>query len=524
VLERQGAAGSSGESEQSANDPRGADWLKRLQTAEPSEVTTADKPGLKLSQSADSKARVAEQVTQEPPTVSALALPTGGDKSGITSHAISVPKGSGTVDGMGESFSTQLSTGVATFSVPFQLPAGRGVSASLSLSYSSGSGAGLAGMGWDVSVPFIARQTDRGIPKYLDQASWHAEQDRFVFNGGQELVPICTVDVSLQCLGALTNVSLPSGMVNETMPAWSGGWQYFRARVEGSYLRFFWSPGHKTWRVQDKSGESMEFGVPLDGSNDTSALESNPDQSVQVYRWNLVRQYDAHGSVNTAGNPTPTNVVVYRYAQDAGSGATHLTDIYDTTRVQNPTDYALSAFAHHTHLKYEQRTDPTVSYRSGWRIEERLRLKRVDVTSATDGATGNRRQVRRYHLSYEAGQHISLLSSVQIEGRCASNEDTPNQEGNDALLPEATTCGRLPAMKFGYQHVTPYNSTGSSGVTDLPGYEGFDERVLSLPGSPPHSLDEELTGLLDINGDALPDVLVTAPGVYGNGHGVFYKV
>src|SRR6185369_16286663 len=115
-----------------------------------------------------------------------LALPSGADKSGVTSKAISLPQGSGKIQGMGESFSAQLSTGIATFSVPFSLPHARGgAQPSLGLSYSSGSGAGLAGMGWDVGVPFIARQTDRGLPGYDDQAGFHANQDHFVFNGGQ---------------------------------------------------------------------------------------------------------------------------------------------------------------------------------------------------------------------------------------------------------------------------------------------------------------------------------------------------
>src|SRR6185369_6135141 len=115
-----------------------------------------------------------------------LALPSGADKSGVTSKAISLTQGSGKIQGMGESFSAQLSTGIATFSVPFSLPHARGgAQPSLGLSYSSGSGAGLAGMGWDVGVPFIARQTDRGLPGYDDQAGFHANQDHFVFNGGQ---------------------------------------------------------------------------------------------------------------------------------------------------------------------------------------------------------------------------------------------------------------------------------------------------------------------------------------------------
>ncbi len=137
-----------------------------------------------------STAATTGSAAQTGPAVSPEALPTGADKSGVTSKAISVPKGSGSIKGMGESFSAQLSTGIATFSVPFALPAARGgAQPSLGLSYSSSGGYGAAGVGWSVGVPFIARQTDRGVPKYQDQADWNGEQDRFVFNGGQELVP-----------------------------------------------------------------------------------------------------------------------------------------------------------------------------------------------------------------------------------------------------------------------------------------------------------------------------------------------
>ena len=59
-------------------------------------------------------------------------------------------------------------------------------------------------------MPFIARQTDRGPPKYDDAGRvWHPEQDRFVFNGGQELVPICVVGATRSCAGAL-NVATPA--------------------------------------------------------------------------------------------------------------------------------------------------------------------------------------------------------------------------------------------------------------------------------------------------------------------------
>ena len=89
------------------------------------------------------------------------SLTTGKNKTGASAQSISVPTGPGTIEGMVESFSAQDSTGVSTFQVPFALPAPRGgVQPSLGLSYTSGGGNGIAGMGWSVGVPYIARQTD----------------------------------------------------------------------------------------------------------------------------------------------------------------------------------------------------------------------------------------------------------------------------------------------------------------------------------------------------------------------------
>ncbi|HMR09574.1 MAG TPA: SpvB/TcaC N-terminal domain-containing protein, partial [Polyangiaceae bacterium] len=364
-------------------------------------------------------------------------------------------------------------------------------------------------------MPFIARQTDRGVPRYDDQALFHPEQDRFVFNGGQELVPICLVDGGLVCAAALPG---------EDMPVWAAGWQYFRPRVEGSFLRFFWSADHQTWRVQDKSGVTMELGVPLDGSGYADALERNPDKVSEVYRWHLARQYDTFGSANpSSGNPAPANVVVFRYAQDGGMA--YLSDIYDTPPAAGS---ALASYAHHTRLVYEARPDPTRSYRSGWPIEQRLRLARVDVASHAFAGSGARHMVRKTHLGYDPTSHLSLLTSVQVEGRCGGTglhgavaETAAVQEGNEAL--PATSCPRLPAMTFEYSRVQPFSTSGAPSSSTLPGYEGFDARLISMSQSPPHSVDEGLTDLFDVNSDALPDLLVTAAGVYGSGHGVFFN-
>lgn len=479
----------------------------------------------------------------------ALAASVGSDKSGVTSQAISIPKGAGSIQGMEESFSAQLSAGIATFAVPFALPKARGgVAPSLGLSYSSAGGAGPAGQGWSVGVPFIARQTDRGLPKYKDGCNastapgfacrhphaWHPEQDRFVFNGGQELVPICTV-MDGACEGALSaELSGVDGLADESavegtdevMPDWAEGYQYFRPRVEGAFLRFFWAPDGRSWIVQDKSGATLELGAPSGGPAPGGlklagdrALERNPTRASEIYRWHLSRQYDQHIQAGV-----PLNLVVYDYVQDGDQA--YLTDIYDTTPAATPTTTDVSALAHHTRLRWEARPDITESYRAGWLMRAGLRLAGVDVAAKSflHGPSAARGQVRRYHLSYSADFHRSLLTSVQVEGRCGGSEDaaeTPREQAG--RLPNSTRCGLLPPMTFDYSQVEGYEPSGKKTSARLSGYMPFDGRVQVLQGSPDHSIDEALTDFFDIDSDGLPDVLVTAPGMYGNGHAVFFN-
>jgi RHS repeat-associated protein len=497
------------------NDDESAQAIEDYLRAENEYELEAESPKAESSAEPDS-------LPSETPRLENVELPTA-DSSGVSGQAISLPKGEGSIQGMEESFSAQLSTGIATFNVPIALPQGRGnAQPSLGLSYSSAGGHGVSGVGWSIGVPFIARQTDKGIPGYDDQEAFHHEQDRFVFNGGQELVPICVVAEDLGCQGALSEVpdsEVDGALISEEMPPWSAGWQYFRPRVEGSFLRFFWSPDHETWRVQDKSGVTMELGVPAEGS-DRNALETNPADDGQIYRWHLSRQFDIYGGLDA-----PLNSVVYRYEQR--DGMTYLSDIFYTPPTADPSTPDLDAYAHHARLVYEARPDATQSYRSGWLIEQTQRLVRVDVTSKPFGtSTGSRELVRRYHFGYDATFHASLLTSVQVEGRC---EDTSVQGEPQAHATEsggvlgATACPRLPPMRFDYSHVQGMLADGSATAPALAGYEAFDERTIELSESPGHSLDETQTSLMDVNSDGLPDVIVTAAGLFDGDHGVFFN-
>jgi hypothetical protein len=49
-------------------------------------------------------------------------------------------------------------------------PGRGGIGPALSLTYDSGAGNGVFGLGWRLSTPAITRKTDKGLPRYVDDA------------------------------------------------------------------------------------------------------------------------------------------------------------------------------------------------------------------------------------------------------------------------------------------------------------------------------------------------------------------
>src|SRR5215216_2164327 len=107
------------------------------------------------------------------------------NKSSASSQVISLPKGGGALQGIGEKFSPDLYTGTGNFTVPINLPPGRnGFQPELTLVYSTGNGNGPFGLGWSLSIPGVGRQTSRGVPVYDDSV------DTFVLSRAEDLVPV----------------------------------------------------------------------------------------------------------------------------------------------------------------------------------------------------------------------------------------------------------------------------------------------------------------------------------------------
>jgi len=108
-----------------------------------------------------------------------------------------LPKGGGSIRGIGEKFGANPMTGTASFTVPLAISPGRSGSAPLlSLSYYAGAGNGVFGWGFNVGLPSITRKTDKGLPLYGDAE----DSDAFILSGAEDLVPQLTPDDPLRPL------------------------------------------------------------------------------------------------------------------------------------------------------------------------------------------------------------------------------------------------------------------------------------------------------------------------------------
>jgi hypothetical protein len=108
-------------------------------------------------------------------------------------------------------------TGKARLRVPIKTSSGRGsFGPAIALEYDSGEGNSTFGIGWTLTgIPSISLDTRRSLPTYRN------DEDRYVYAGGQELVP-CLRKQGDQWLPVVENRS-------------SYRVQRFRSRIERSF-------------------------------------------------------------------------------------------------------------------------------------------------------------------------------------------------------------------------------------------------------------------------------------------------
>ncbi len=187
----------------------------------------------------------------------------------ITPTSLSLPKGGGAIQGIGETFQADEFTGTATLSLPLPTTPCRGFEPQLSLDYSSGGGNGVFGLGFGLSVPNIARKTAKGQPHYT-------EADTFILSGAEDLVPL-TGDTGTETLDGVAYTVIA-----------------YRPRVEGHFAKIeqWLNPmtGESFWQVVSRENVTSLFG-PSPASRIT-----DPAQPSHIFQWLLAETFDAEGN------------------------------------------------------------------------------------------------------------------------------------------------------------------------------------------------------------------------------------
>ncbi|HAM73307.1 MAG TPA: hypothetical protein DCM86_16865 [Verrucomicrobiales bacterium] len=333
----------------------------------------------------------------------------GADKSALGLSAISLPKGPGSIEGLGESFQPSLNTGTASHRVPVRVPPGvGGFSPGLELRYDGGGANGPIGYGWSMGIPYVQRRTDHGMPTYGEDLG-PSRVDTFINQSREELVPV------------------------------EGG--DFFCQNEGTFVRYRWTGDH--WEGTRPDGVRMEFGLTARGRIFDAATPGH------VFAWLLERETDRHG-----------NVIQYAYRSYDSPNDRNQRYIDRITYGPGPgpwQSYQVILFG------YETRSDWFEDARSGFLVRTGHRL--TSITTATQGPVLEGHELadhdgdglpdslnRRYDLGYVAyagaDSHWSVLGSVQVTG--------------------ADGLSRLPAAGFGYSLCNPPGVISAEGAVVAP--------------------------------------------------------
>ena len=362
--------------------------------------------------------------------------------SDTASSVISLPKGGGAIQGIGETFSPDLFTGTGNFSIPIALPSGRnGFQPQLNIVYSTGNGNGPFGLGWDLSIPGVSRKTAKGVPRYQDA------EDVFILSGAEDLVPI--------------SGDFP-GKVR------------YRPRTEGLFalITYHRDSDNSYWEVQSKDGLVSFYGIPGVAGSDP-AVVADPGNPSKVFAWKLTRTVDPFG-----------NVIEYEYERDTGEEGPHHWDQLYLRRIRygDYGDETDPQFLVSVIFDYDDRPDPFSAYRPGFEIRTRKRCEQIIVRTHGD----QEHRVRTYRFVYldervVAGElpasvlphnGVSLLSRLEVNGH------------------DGEKIEKLPPLEFGYTQFEPERRTFSP-------LQGRD--------LPAQSLENPDLELADLFGNGLPD-------------------
>ncbi|MBI4606039.1 MAG: VCBS repeat-containing protein [Planctomycetes bacterium] len=392
-----------------------------------------------------------------------LAELRGGDKSGVKPQSISLPAGAGSVEGLGESFEPLLNTGIATFTVNLALPPRtNGLAPQLALTYNSGRGSSAFGIGWDVSVPSIRRQTDKGQPRYgLGEPG-----DTFILDG-EELV------------------RLTDGT--------------YRAENESAFRRVGKRAGTDGWEAREKDGRILRFGLhpsrEQPGRRSRIALPGAAPTLANTFSWLLDEIEDPSG-----------NLVELLYESFADSpGQLYLAEARYPLRAETPAALRGGQPQHAVLFTYGPRADAVSDFRSGFEIRTARRCEEIRVVTVPDPLLSPGGQtVRRYQLGYEPESPAGADPSVLVPLAFSLLRSVTQVDASGSFLPP---------LRFEYYELLVASGDGATSVQAASG----------VPDA--FRTDTGEAEIADVDGDGLPDLIHAGAGrhLYARnlGHGRF---
>lgn len=400
---------------------------------------------------------------------------------------LSLPKGGGNLQGMGESLGTPGPDGVAQMSLPLPVSAGRGMSPALSLSYSSASGNGPFGLGWQVGVMSIRRRTSRGVPTYNDH-------DAFIGPGNEELVR--ELDDHGQPLVRETDTAQGVALAQR--------WRVtrFRSRTgAGTPHMEYWQPtaagAFPFWLCHTPDGQVHCLGQRAD------ARLACPDNPAQIAEWHLQESVSPSGehisyhyaAENDAGtraaeresHPRTAQLYLQQVRYGNRPPLAHLF-AWDTTAPAPDAwlftlvlDYgerpaSLNKVpALQTDGEWGLRADPFSRYDYGFEVRTRRLCHQVlmfhDVAALEGSASAPPVLVSRLLLTYHASPSVTQLTGCRLL----------------AHEPDGSLCAR-PPLSLGYQTFEPQHApawrmlTGLQGFNDGLRYQWVDLYNEGVPG------------------------------------------
>ncbi|WP_223470261.1 MULTISPECIES: SpvB/TcaC N-terminal domain-containing protein [unclassified Pseudomonas] len=386
--------------------------------------------------------------------------------------APTLPKGGGAIQSIGKGWGNVGAHGTASYEIALPISPGRGFAPHLSLRYDSSVGNSVFGIGWGLSLPCVARRTNKGVPAY-------AEDDEIIGPSGVVWLPERDANGVIRSTLIDRYNTLALGTTYTVT-------RHF-PRVESGFDRIeHWSSNNDKpgfWLVHGADGSLHLFG------KNPQSRRADPQQASRVGEWLLEE------SLNTRGEH-----ILYQYTGDTSAQRylSHVrygnfkadADLY-LWKVSQPTavqwhfelvfDYGERSTGYDQRPRYEgQRWQPRSDVFSTFAYGFELRTERLC------------RQVLVFHyFPEELGAAPALVRRLLLDYRQTPLGYHLLSTAHDQAFDDRAMAQNRPPLEFSYSEFKR--------LPDPPAWQRFQD----MPG-----LSGDLGfQLVDLYGEGLPGVL-----------------